>query len=366
MTKKELLRVIAFGLLVCLLLLPLCDLFELDDVNITSRFYTYRNLEKNSIDAVYFGTSGVDRYWLGAKAYEEYGMSVYPLTSDGMPIWLYDLMIDEALTYQNPKLLIFDVRAFGQDTTADNVDIRGRRVIDSMNFFSVNRWKTAFRTMEVRHRMDESLDEFDLSYLLPYIKFHSKWSEDDYRIEEVADEEMHEYGGFVMHSTLSIYRNDSIVEIPYDVDHYEPLEPIAEESLYKVISYTKELGIDILFVDTPQFMDELEMGRANTIRKILAEEGVDCVSYNVPGAEEELNINLYRLRDFYNSNHVNYYGAEKYTASLSAYLDEKYDLPDRRNDPAAQKYWDGMYENIKATIVKFREDRKDRLENGGK
>ena len=36
--------------------------------------------------------------------------------------------------------------------------------------------------------------------------------------------------------------------------------------------------------------------------------------------------------DFYNENHVNIFGADKYTDFLIAYLKEHYNLPDRRKD----------------------------------
>ena len=49
----------------------------------------------------------------------------------------------------------------------------------------------------------------------------------------------------------------------------------------------------------------------------------------------------------------NSYGAEKYTAVLAAYLDENYDLPDRRNDEAVKKDWDGVYDSLKAKIAEF-------------
>ena len=43
-------------------------------------------------------------------------------------------------------------------------------------------------------------------------------------------------------------------------------------------------------------------------------------------------MNLDYSVDFYNENHVNYYGADKYTNFLAKFIKSKYEIPDRRND----------------------------------
>ncbi len=370
MTKKQVFRSIAFCLVVCCLIVLLCDLFEQDDPNYASRFYSYRHFEEDTVDAVYFGTSGVDRYWISAKAYEEYGMTVYNLTCDGMPVWLYDIMIDEAFEYQTPELLIFDIRAFGQRNIPDFVDVRGRRTMDALGLLSWNRVRAAFRTMEIMHRVDENQPEFDISYLLPFVKFHTKWSSSpnatpQFTLDNTAGHDPSTTGGFVLHSHYSVHQApQSPVNFDenYKVNYVEELDPISEEALYRVINYTKELGVEVLFVDTPQFMSDLELGRANKVIQILEEEGVPYISYNTPGASEALNVEFDLETDFYESNHTNYYGAEKFTASLAAYLDAHYDLPDHRGDADVQKDWNGVYDNIKQTIAQFEADKKAKEE----
>lgn len=47
--------------------------------------------------------------------------------------------------------------------------------------------------------------------------------------------------------------------------------------------------------------------------------------------------------DFYNSKHVNYVGAEKYTDYLVKYINENYELPDRRGDER-YKSWEKAYD----------------------
>ena len=64
-------------------------------------------------------------------------------------------------------------------------------------------------------------------------------------------------------------------------------------------------------------------------------------------------IDLDLKKDFFDKNHVNYYGAEKYTDVLAAYLNEHFDLPDRRNDEAAKKNWDGVYDILMEDVREY-------------
>lgn len=352
MTKKEVLSSVAFIVVICLVLVGLTDIFEFDHSRHAKRFNSYRCFEKDTVDAVYVGTSGVTLYWIGAKAYEEYGMTVYPLSTDSMPAWIYPIMVDEALAYQDPQLLIFDTRPFLQDHTAKNADVRARRVLDSMEISSIHRTKAAIKTMQVIHELDDSKPIFDASYIFSFVKFHTKWSAKGLSIDDQYDKQKDLFAGFFLHHTMSI---DPVPPTPvtYDDGYYEPLDPLSEESLYELLDHMKELGVQVLFVDSPKIMTKNEWGRMNTVRRILQEQGSTFISYNLPSSIEQLNIQIDPETDYYDEAHVNYYGAEKYTASLAAYLDEKFDLPDRRNDAAVRKDWDGVYDSIKKTIAKY-------------
>lgn len=354
MTKKELLRSIAFVLVVCLLFIGLCEVFELSDVTyIPTRFKTFGNLNKDTVDAVWIGTSGVDRYWMAAKAYEEYGMTVFALASDAMPSFLFTNVIDEIYAKQDPELIIIDARAFGQaNTKADTVDTRVRRVLDAMDFFSINRFKAAFKAMEILHRIDPERDRYDLSLPISFIKYHTMWADEDFSIEDnTSINAESEYMGFFVHNSLSI-KEKKHKAVVYNSSVTKPLDPIAEESLYELLDYAENKNINLLFVCTPEMMTESEMGKMNTLFGILDEKGINYVN----GCETDSKGNftyfpdLNPSKDYYNENHVNYYGAEKFTSVIGAYLDEHYDFADHRSDETVKEDWDGVYEHIKDAI----------------
>ena len=362
MTKKEIVRSIAFVLVVCLMFLLLCEVFELSDTTyIPTRFKTYSNLNENTVDAVWIGTSGVDRYWMASKAYDEYGMTVYPLASDAMPTWLFTNVIDEIYSKQNPELIIIDARAFGQaNTKPSTVDTRARRVLDAMNFFSVNRFKAAFKAMKVLNRIDPERSRLDLSFPISFIKYHTMWADEDFSIEDnVSFNAQSEYLGFFMHNSLSTKskKHDAVV---YDSTCSTALDPISEEALYELLDYAKAEDVNLLFVCTPEMMTKGEMGKMNTLFRILDEHSIPY--FNGCATDEKGNFSnvpgLSSKKDFYNENHVNFYGAEKFTAAVGAYLNETYDFADHRSDEAVKEQWDGVYDRIKATIKEWEDAKK--------
>ncbi len=352
MKLKRILGCVAFVLIVCVMMVVLCDLLELSNTsNFDKRYETFRNLEEDTVDAVFIGTSGVDRYWIAPKAYEKYGMTVFPLAIESMPTWLMTNVLKDVFKYQDPKLVMIDARSFGQSNVKkENMDIFARRVLDSMEMFSLNRIEAGFKTMRVIHETFEDAPAFDISYLLSFVKYHDRWKDDDYKIQNNLGNKEHEYGGFYITGNSTKIQPQEVR--PYDFDLYTPLDPVTEESLYEILDFLEEKDVEVLFVDTPQLKDDQEVGRGNTLYKILDERGVDYIHFLSEDQSESLHVIDFDYdRDFYDAPHVNYYGAEKFTDYFAQYLDENYDLPDRRADESVAKDWDGRYDAIVKKIT---------------
>lgn len=357
MTKKQILRAVAFLLAVCVLLVVLCDLFEQENHQSCDRsFYTYRTYPENIIDAVYIGTSGVDNYWIAPQAYEEYGLTVHPLATEAMPPWLYTNMMDEALAYQSPELILLDIRAFTQASKLEEsfdfmtIDACARRVLDAMDLFSLNRLKTAFKVMEVVHELDETAPRWDISYLFSFVKYHSKWSDEEYRFSSNLGQRAHKYCGFNANDAFSTAQVPQ-TPVVYDSTYIEDLDPLCEAALYEVLDYIREKDLQVLFVDTPQFLARDRIGRTNRVLQILEEEGMDYLTFYTDAPDGSFAIDLDPETDFHDSAHVNYFGAQKYTAALGAYIHGNYDLPDRRNDENAVASWGGVYDSLNEYIA---------------
>ncbi len=346
MTKKQFLRAIAFFLCVAVMVVGLCDLFEETNTqNSNKRFYKYRNLEKNTVDAVMVGTSGTDRYWIPSQAYEKYGMTVYPMSTNSMPVFLLINLIEEVYTYQNPELLIIDIRPFTQENIDTNrMDAKARLLLDVMTPFSVNRVNAALNTMDAIKKVEPNKSSFDLSLFFSFIKFHSRWTENSFRIQRNMGDVEHNYLGFYIGNKM--IRRENQTPTGYDPDNFVPLDPISEEILHELFDYIEEKDLKVLFFDSPQFRNEIDMGRANTVYSILEKENYDYIHYYDENDEDGITIDFDFTGDFYNPAHTNFYGATKFTEAFSSYLHENYDFKDHRNDEAVKADWDGVQDNL--------------------
>lgn len=356
MNKKQVIRTVVFLVLVFFVLVLLSDLFEYKVSNISRRYEKFKQLEDDTVDAVYVGSSGVDRYWIPAKAYDEYGMTVYPLSSEGLPSWLVKNMIVEARDKQNPKLIIIDSRPFtGSELTqvTSLAETRARRVIDMIDFFSPNRLDSINRSLKVFNKLDSSISRFSPSYYFTFIRYHNMWNDEAFTFDQLTDP-VAKYLGFYLWEGSSVKEYSKPKEAVY-TDERIPLCDQSMEDLTELIAYIKENNIDALFVDTPYPIDEKGSGRRNSLADILAENGMNYISYNTPEMAEKYPFDP--SADFYNSNHVNYYGAEKFTTIFSEYINENYELSDHRNDERCADDWNGVYDLIKKRIAQFEKNK---------
>lgn len=344
MKKSNFIRCVIFLLLTAMLIYGLCDLFQYENNHIRERFNTYDDFEKNTVDVTFIGTSAIDRYYIAAKGFEESGIAAYPFTSEATPAWLYISMLKQATKNQSPKLVIFDMRPFLRSYEKNNVsDIASRRVIDSLDFFSLSRFSAINKTLEVLSEYDEDISRFDMSYFFSFIKYHNMW-ENSMSFDELK-QPYSSYLGFYINNTLSIKSVAGIKANAAD-DERESLDELCQAQLFELLDYVSDKDYEILFLDTAHVYTDTEIKRRNTLCDILEEKGIKYVI-------NELEADMYDFEsDFYNDRHVNYYGAEKFTSWFQDYLKENYDLPDRRQD---EKYelWYGAYDNIKNKIARL-------------
>ena len=349
MNKKQAFRLTAFLLVVACILVILCDLFEYPNSHMSERFKTYSDFDKGTVDAIYIGTSGTDRFWIPGKAFDEYGMTVYPLSIEALPSWNIINILQYGMKKQKPSLVIIDTRSFlwNPELSADTAGKRARRVADQFDFLSFTRFDAINRSLKLIHSLDSSVSRFDVSYYLPFIRYHDMWSDDDFTFDEIGSQPSKTLG-----YRLAKSRSLTVTPIndPVFSDATTELDKYNKEYLYELIEYIKDKNINALFVSSPRQIDKENVYINNAIFNILEEEGMNCINFST-----QENVEKYKFdysKDFYDEGHVNFYGAVKYTEYFSEYLNAHYNLPDHRDDEKCES-WHGNFEYIQNCVEKW-------------
>ncbi|MCR5324432.1 MAG: hypothetical protein K6E85_14330 [Lachnospiraceae bacterium] len=382
-------KVVVFLAIFCVILYFLCDIFEYANNYMSQRYERYKDFEPDTIDAVIIGTSGVDRSWIAAKGFDKFGLAVYPLSIDAMPCWTALDMIKEAYRYQNPKLVVIDMRMFVIYDPSYKVNLsktRARRVIDTLDFFSPNRLNAINSTQKVMSVADPGESRFEPSYFFTFIQYHSKWSDTGFNTFEEIGCKASKYLGFYL--TSYSVKAKKLKKTKW-TDVRKPLTDIAEQSLYEILDYCEQNNIELLFLDSPHYLSKNEVKRTNTLCDILDSRGINWVSYTgqdwyydeehfeeIITVDEEgkyvVNHNGIVLRyatkekainyltkhtfdrklHFYDSSHLNFEGAAIFTRLFGDYLVNNYDLGDHSDDPKYEE-WENVYKAIKKKIKKY-------------
>ena len=339
--RRVVLGTVIFLLCAGLLFCYLNKVFSMGDSDANRQtFKAFYAEPKDTIDVMYLGTSASNRYFINPLAFHEEGMSSFTVATMGMPMFFVPDLIDEVQKTQDPKLYIIEMRWLLKDREMIT-DAHIRRVTDNLKYSSIKKdaLKTAFAEMDGSKGMLGDIGEYGLDYYIPILKYHGrlaegKMSPGDFKLTATKNQTK----GYVM----SFNTTKQVNQFPGKVsEKREPMSDIAEkalnETLDKCDELTKDGDVQVLFVLSPYCCLKGQKPIFNTAFDIVRERGYAVLDFNRPEMYEELGLDF--NMDYYNSKHVNYIGAEKYTRYLTNYLKEHYDLPDHRGE-AGYESWD--------------------------
>lgn len=363
MTKKQGLRAVLFFVVLGMVLGGVIRVFgiplERPVWNVT-RYNAFYKEPRNTWDGVVLGTSCIDRGWVAPLAWNDYGMTVYDMATNGQPMILATGLLDEIRKTQDVKFAIMDIRGVRVSCLSAK-EAQIRRATDAMKY-SVNRQKMVKKVLdfyedyytreEVRNaigdqKADDKWSKLDKASLyVPFLKYHSRWEtgldQTDF-VELVSDMKG------VFDNDKGPFRVKEAKKSELYPDETAELLDAQKEILDELLKYGEDTDLELLFVSMPLCADREEQIELNSIIRYLEEKGATVINFNTEEKYEELGLDF--SADFYNKQHMNSRGAVKVTKYLSGYLNENYDFEDKRGQEAYQD-WDEAYEKY----VKFFEE----------
>ena len=285
--------------------------------------------KKNSLEVLFTGNSDVYRGVSPMHLYHKYGITSYNYVSAGQRSWIAYYMLEEALKYQNPKVILFNVDELNRDNQATVGNYS--KVYDTLRFSKVKINAIFDKTYE-KSRIEK------LSHFFPILAYHSRYTEltsDDFK--------------YAYFDATNVTKGMDLIadRVPYkskkdymeQTDEIEKVEDINIKYLDKIVELCKKKNIELVLFEVPS-PDSWTYERYNGINNYAKEHNLKFIDLNQH--LEEIGID-WKEDTSDGGDHLNIFGAEKVSDYLGKYLVDNYKLTDRRKDKKYE-YWNKQYE----------------------
>ena len=280
--------------------------------------------EKNSMDAVFVGSSVCFSFYSPVFAYNSYGIKTTNYSSSGMGILSYRYAIEEIRKYQKDALIVLTI------TPNYEMEYLGVHFMSDYMPFSKN--KVDFLVRYFTQEGESILNS--IGFFVPLIEYHDRWSEmkaDDFVIDDgTKGATRHKYYlSTITDASDYFVFNDIEQEIPEKMSYL----------LNDLLDYCDDKENNIVFLLPPRTYSEEAYGQMNSIKKLISSRG-----YEVLDLRDRLSdIYLNPKQDYYDIYHTNIHGSIKYTDYLANFVMNRRTCNTDRDDKwdrAVDRYFD--------------------------
>ena len=278
-------------------------------------------------DVIFIGDCEVYEGFVPATLFEEYGITSYVRGSSQQTVWQSYHILEETLERETPKAVVFNVLALHYGETPQ----------ESISRMSLEDMEWSKQKLDaIRASMTE--EESFLSYFLPILRYHSRWSEldsDDFKHAFNKHEDI-THQGYLMQTKIDpVDTSDN--RQPDDM--LESLPERAIEYLDKMTALCKAKGVELILVKAPTNSIRYYWYPEWDAQMVAYAERNGLAYYSMIGKDEEIGLDW--SKDTYDKGlHLNVYGAEKVTSYFGKILAENHGLTDHRGDSAISAIWE--------------------------
>lgn len=290
----------------------------------------------DTLDAVFVGSSSVFAFWQPMEFWHSYGVATYDFATGTMPPQCIKYCIKEIEKTQSPQLIVIDAKTFVTaetgyytDETIANMDheVPLRYVADNFKY-SLNRLEL------INNCVPDTYDK--LSFYIDLFKYHTEWT-------SLFDRQSLAYAGNESRDFNRGYNTETrwkALEVTdySNVKKKKALSERVEAVLTDLLEYCQGEDFQVLFLAPMYRQSKSDKQTFNYIADIVEEYGYTLL--NVNDYQEETGMDF--STDYYDKDHVNIFGAQKYTEFVGNYLMENYSLADHRGD-SAYAAWEEDY-----------------------
>lgn len=323
---------------------------------------SFYELEKDSLEVAFYGSSVIAAAIDPFQLYEEYGISAYNMGVMSQPMIGTYFWFKETLKTQDLKLAVIEIKSGGRST--EKSEEKARKSYDYMKW-GINKIQYALEYKDYHRKADGANNVNLWSYLFPLNLYHTRWSEltyDDYDFF-LGNNDSYTKGfallseKFVDKSSFDLQKENEGLYDGFEIDTDEQEEPnaINADYLERLIKLADKKGVQLLFVKTPD--TSWNVTQHNYISSVADENNIEFIDFNLKKYNEELEFDY--SEDAADTVHVNMLGAKKITNYLGNYISKNYSLTDfRKNENSVKQdfeknktYYEAMIKQAEISFI---------------
>lgn len=274
--------------------------------------------EGDTYDVLFFGNSHMANAVYPQELWNDYGIASYNLAGFGIPLPVTWWLMQDALDYAQPKMVVVDCYSIG---------LEGKAGSKGMMHASLDPIPLSAR--KIRMIQDLIEDPKDrLEFYWDFAIYHDRWWDLDQ-----ADFEKSEYCEKGAQIAVDVVAPQEMSPKP---DKCMEEETVGTAYLRQIIEECQSRRIELLLTYLPFPATEEGWMEALRMERIAKEYEVPCVNF--------LDLQVVDLEvDCSDKNsHLNGSGGRKVTAYLGQYIEQHYDIADHRGEEA-YRGWDEDY-----------------------
>ena len=309
----------------------------------TSTLAGFYELEEDSLDVLAMGSSAGQTAVIPQVLYDEYGLSSYNLSFEKQNMLSAYYWLKEALQYQHPSVVLLECRYYFEPDS-NLPEMFFRKAFDPMRLSPVK--KEAIKAV-----CEIDPEESELSYYLPLLRFHARWSDLGYKASMeyyergMSMNELLGYRAFVYAENEDEGREIAAFEEDMEVKAF-PAGNINGLYMDKIVELCKEEGIDLVLYHGPSVWHRVD--RWKTLVEYGEANNLPYIDFTTARLMEELEYEYHQHSE--GGNHPNIAGAAKITRYLGDFLQENYKI-EKKYKESAKALFDAarpLYEGLTA------------------
>ncbi|MEO9502334.1 MAG: hypothetical protein ABJN73_07955 [Nonlabens ulvanivorans] len=270
--------------------------------NTTSKIKGFYELEDNSIDVVFLGSSHAFCTFNPAIFYKENGIKGYVFASNEQPLWLSYHYLIEVLKTQKPEVIVLETFYISENNEYKK---------DGVNKLSLDDLPLTLNKIKAQNVAFED----NLEGVNPFYNYHNRWKE--FNITDFKSKENGLLKGFtpLYKTTPKVIENFNVTKADLPVKSRLYLD--------KIIELANDNNIPLVLTYAPYNINASRNQHIKTVEEIALSQGIPFINYTDTTLLKTIKFDAQVDME---GGHTNVYGAQKVSEHLSNYLDNEFNF----------------------------------------